>query len=316
MDTNVKFTQIDSFDLDTEGLFEHRDNVRLQLYYAYNAFAVLTAVDVAVTTSLLWCSWRKAGMSDKVPDFLSHFLMLCVLTRPQITNLMLYAVVPLYSILSLLLMIFTIVFSPVGIPNFTSFAAFQGANLASHLLLTGFSITILFIVLFMSVKKVWWNLGGVGSCSSIVTLVFSLNNSNQENLRSSSSTGHLSCSTSTPRRPRLLKLDIMLPSPGSRCLTANRRCIQRRALRQCNMYSTLSRSHTSPVLGRILLPLLHQCKQAPACILLPLLHQYKQALARIHHHNQTRERWYLRRKRDSMSHRLDSMVSDKKTMDP
>ncbi|KAJ7822360.1 hypothetical protein B0H13DRAFT_2127130 [Mycena leptocephala] len=165
MDTNVKFTQIDSFDLDTEGLFEHRDNVRLQLYYAYNAFAVLTAVDVAVTTSLLWCSWRKAGMSDKVPDFLSHFLMLCVLTRPQITNLMLYAVVPLYSILSLLLMIFTIVFSPVGIPNFTSFAAFQGANLASHLLLTGFSITILFIVLFMSVKKVWWNLGGVGEPS-------------------------------------------------------------------------------------------------------------------------------------------------------
>jgi len=144
----VKFTQIDSFNLDiSEGLLEHRDNVRLQLYYAYNAFAVLMAVDVAVTTSLLWRSWRKAGMSDKI------------------TNLMLYAVVPLYSIISLLLMIFTIVFSPVGIPSFTSFAAFQGANLASHFLLTGFSITILFIVLFMSVKKVWWNLGGVGEPS-------------------------------------------------------------------------------------------------------------------------------------------------------
>ncbi|KAJ7852309.1 hypothetical protein B0H13DRAFT_2284360 [Mycena leptocephala] len=136
--------QIDAFELDTEAIVEHRDNVRLQLYYAYNAFAVLMAVDVAVTTSLLWRSWRKAGMSDKI------------------TNLMLYAVVPLYSILSLFLMIFTIVFSPVGIPNSAGVAVFEGANIASNLLITGFSITILFIVLFMSVKKVWWNLGGVG----------------------------------------------------------------------------------------------------------------------------------------------------------
>jgi hypothetical protein len=100
----------DNIELLPEAFLEKRENVRLQLYYAYNAFAVLTAVDVAVTTSLLWRSWRKAGMSDKVPDFHSHFLTLHVLTRPQITNLMLYTVVPLYSILSLLLMIFTIVF--------------------------------------------------------------------------------------------------------------------------------------------------------------------------------------------------------------
>ncbi|KAJ7913045.1 hypothetical protein B0H13DRAFT_514066 [Mycena leptocephala] len=134
----------DNIELLPEPIFEKRENVRLQLYYAYNAFAVLTAVDVAVTTSLLWRSWRKAGMSDKI------------------TNLMLYTVVPLYSILSLLLMIFTIVFSPVGILNSASAAVFEGANLADNLLLTVFSITILCIVLFMSVKKVWWNLGGVG----------------------------------------------------------------------------------------------------------------------------------------------------------
>ncbi|KAJ7852298.1 hypothetical protein B0H13DRAFT_40034 [Mycena leptocephala] len=142
MDTNVKLTQTD-FLIEFEDLLQQRDNVRLQLYYAFNAFAVLTAVDVAVTTLLLWRSWRKAGMSDKI------------------TNLMLYAVVPLYSILGLFLMIFTIVFSPVGIPNSASVAVFEGASLASNLLITGFSITILFIVLFMSVKKVWWNLGGV-----------------------------------------------------------------------------------------------------------------------------------------------------------
>jgi hypothetical protein len=70
MDTDVKLSQID-FLIEFEDLLQHRENVREQLDYAYSAFAILTAVDVAVTTLLLWRSWRKAGMSDKVPDFLS-----------------------------------------------------------------------------------------------------------------------------------------------------------------------------------------------------------------------------------------------------
>ncbi|KAJ6511290.1 hypothetical protein C8R47DRAFT_729566 [Mycena vitilis] len=140
MDTNVRFATTDiSFDE-----IDHRFTVDNQLYYVYTTFAVLMGVDVAVTTVLLWRGWKKAGIPDKI------------------TNIMLYAVVPLYSVLCLFYMIFTIVFSPSGIPSSATRATFEGADIADSLLITGFTITIMFMVLFLSVKKAYWNPNGIG----------------------------------------------------------------------------------------------------------------------------------------------------------
>ncbi|KAF7343448.1 hypothetical protein MVEN_01777600 [Mycena venus] len=147
MDTAVKFNDTDRFESRLYREYLHRIQVRQQLNYVFNAFAILMVIDVAVTTSLLWRAWRKAGISDKI------------------TNLMLYVVVPLYSIFGLLLMIFTILFSPSGLSADAGPEVFEGANLAYSILVTGISITILFFILALSVKKAYWNPGGVAEPS-------------------------------------------------------------------------------------------------------------------------------------------------------
>ncbi|KAJ7326487.1 hypothetical protein DFH08DRAFT_340609 [Mycena albidolilacea] len=139
MDTNVKLTNID-FDFSD---YHHRILVRQQLSYVFNTFAVLMVVDVAVTTTLLWRAWKKAEVSDKI------------------TNLMLYVLVPIYFVFGLLLVIFTILFSPSGLSNDADVSVWEGANLAYSILVTGVSITILFFILALSIKKQYWNSGGV-----------------------------------------------------------------------------------------------------------------------------------------------------------
>ncbi|KAJ7177996.1 hypothetical protein C8R46DRAFT_1212720 [Mycena filopes] len=144
MDINVKYYTTDYF-LDNPDALDHRITVRNQLNYAYMSFAVLTAVDVAVTTVLLWRAWKKntARSSDKI------------------TNVMLYAVLPLYSLLSLLLMIFTIVFSTSGIPPTASATAFESASLADELLVTLLSFAVIVVILVLSIRKVDWTHDGV-----------------------------------------------------------------------------------------------------------------------------------------------------------
>jgi hypothetical protein len=147
MATTVKYNNLDLFELQEFGLdgdFKHRRLVQQQLFYVFNAFAVLMVIDVAVTTALLWRAWKKAGMPDKI------------------TNLMLYVLVPLYSIYGLLLMIFTIVFSPSGLPDTSAPTVFESADIASSVLITGTIIAIFFFILSMSGRKPYWNPGGVG----------------------------------------------------------------------------------------------------------------------------------------------------------
>ncbi|KAJ7291237.1 hypothetical protein C8J57DRAFT_212487 [Mycena rebaudengoi] len=149
MDTNVKIAN-GSF-TGRIGRLErvHRTQVIQQLSYAFASWSVLLGVDIAVTTLLLWRSWRSAGISDKI------------------TNVMLYAVAPLYMLLSLFIMIFTIIWSPKGpiyAKRFASFEVFEkaseSANLANSLLVTGTSIAIMITLLVMSAKKTFWNIGG------------------------------------------------------------------------------------------------------------------------------------------------------------
>ncbi|KAJ7164929.1 hypothetical protein C8R46DRAFT_300965 [Mycena filopes] len=144
MDINVKYYTTDYF-LDNPDALDHRITVRNQLNYAYMSFAVLTAVDVAVTTVLLWRAWKRntARSADKI------------------TNVMLYALVPLYSLLSLLLMIFTIVFSTSGLPPTASATAFESASLADELLVTLLSFAVIVVILVLSIRKVDWTHDGV-----------------------------------------------------------------------------------------------------------------------------------------------------------
>ncbi|KAJ7704342.1 hypothetical protein B0H17DRAFT_1039322 [Mycena rosella] len=141
MDTNVQYYT-------TEELFfgdalHHRIVVYQQLFYVFSSFAVLTAVDVVVSTVLLWRGWKNAGIPDKI------------------TNVVLYALVPVYCALSLVIMIFTIIFSPSGLPPTVTVTVVESAGLANTLLATGFSITVIIIILALSIKKANWNIGGV-----------------------------------------------------------------------------------------------------------------------------------------------------------
>ncbi|KAJ7291246.1 hypothetical protein C8J57DRAFT_1587008 [Mycena rebaudengoi] len=90
------------------------------LAYAYGSCVVLMSVDVVVSTVLLWRAWRGAGISDKMP--IGGILVL------QITNLMLYAVVPLWALLSLVNMVFCFVLSPSSIAGDATL--YEGAALA------------------------------------------------------------------------------------------------------------------------------------------------------------------------------------------
>ncbi|KAJ7788101.1 hypothetical protein B0H14DRAFT_269707 [Mycena olivaceomarginata] len=143
MDTNVKLTNTDPDFFDFTD-YDHRILVRQQLLYVFNTFEVLMVVDVAVTTTLLWRAWKKAEKSDKI------------------TTLMLYVLVPIYFVFGLLLVIFTILFSPSGLSNNADVSVWEGAGLANNILVTGVSITILFFILALSIKKQYWNSGGVG----------------------------------------------------------------------------------------------------------------------------------------------------------
>jgi VIT1/CCC1 family predicted Fe2+/Mn2+ transporter len=87
---------------------------------------------------------------------------------------MLYVLVPIYFVFGLLLVIFTILFSPSGLSNDADVSVWEGANLASSILVTGVSITILFFILALSIRKQHWNSGGVGSCYAPSIRVFSL----------------------------------------------------------------------------------------------------------------------------------------------
>ncbi|KAJ7291236.1 hypothetical protein C8J57DRAFT_212497 [Mycena rebaudengoi] len=144
MDTNVKIANGNLTGRIHRAELAHRSLVIDQLSYVYATWYILLGVDIAVTTLLLWRSWRSAGISDKI------------------TNVMLYAVAPLYLLSSLFRMIFTIVWSPQGIianPNVT-LEDVEGANLANSFLVTGTSIAIMITLLVLSAKKTFWNVGG------------------------------------------------------------------------------------------------------------------------------------------------------------
>ncbi|KAK7042413.1 hypothetical protein R3P38DRAFT_315551 [Favolaschia claudopus] len=127
----------------------HRALVRQQLGYVFNAFAILMTVDVAVTTILLRRGWTKARVSDKI------------------TNSFLSVLVPIYSVYGLLLMIFTITFSPSGLGAVTTFTAYEGLVLARTILISGSRVVILsFIVYLCNHKSLWMTSGDAQAASA------------------------------------------------------------------------------------------------------------------------------------------------------
>ncbi|KAJ7057025.1 hypothetical protein C8F01DRAFT_1372337 [Mycena amicta] len=143
MDTNVKYFAGDFDRFFGEDALQQRINTGNGLFYSYQSFAILSFIDIVVTSIVLWRGWRKAGISDRV------------------SNLMLYAIVPLYCFMSLFTMIFVIVFSPHGLPDSASLSAFESADLANALLITLCSIAIIVVILVMGVKRAWWGADGV-----------------------------------------------------------------------------------------------------------------------------------------------------------
>ncbi|KAJ7135361.1 hypothetical protein C8R43DRAFT_955909 [Mycena crocata] len=141
LDTNVKYYLTDELRLGSA--IHHRIVVYQQLYYTYISFAIFTAIDVVVSSILSWKSWKNAAIPDKI------------------TNMILYGVVPLYSLLSLVFMIFTIMFSDDGLPRSAGIAVFEGASLANTLLATSLILSIVVVILTMSIRKSNWTVGGV-----------------------------------------------------------------------------------------------------------------------------------------------------------
>ncbi|KAK7019858.1 hypothetical protein R3P38DRAFT_2782164 [Favolaschia claudopus] len=126
----------------------HRALVRQQLGYVFNAFAILMTVDVAVTTILLRRGWTKARVSDKI------------------TNSFLSALVPIYSVYGLLLMIFTITFSPSGLGAVITFTAYEGLLLAHTILISGSRVAILSFIVYLCNHKSFWMSSGDAQAGS------------------------------------------------------------------------------------------------------------------------------------------------------
>ncbi|KAJ7094077.1 hypothetical protein B0H15DRAFT_151783 [Mycena belliarum] len=144
METNVRYYLRDD---DERRFLTRRQLARRiityqQLFYAFSSFAILMGVDVIVSATLLWRAWKNAAISDKV------------------TNIMLYVVAPLYGLLSLVIMIFTIVFSPSGLPRSAGRAAFESASLANVLLATGLLLAVATTLLVLALRKRNWTPGG------------------------------------------------------------------------------------------------------------------------------------------------------------
>ncbi|KAF7292928.1 hypothetical protein MIND_01191900 [Mycena indigotica] len=138
-DTNVKFYNTTQF-RGTRGRQALRSRISTgnSLFYAFQSFVILSFIDILATSIVLWRGWRRAGISDRV------------------TNVLFYVITPLYCFMALFTMIFTIVFSPNGLPDSASLSTLESANLASVLLTTLCSIGIIIVILVASVKKGWW----------------------------------------------------------------------------------------------------------------------------------------------------------------
>ncbi|KAF7366677.1 hypothetical protein MSAN_00925600 [Mycena sanguinolenta] len=160
MATSVKYDNPDTystiFGLDGTGEADylHRLHVQSQLFWTHNSFIVLTGIDVVATTVVVWRGWRKAGLTD------------------TITSRLLTVLAPLYSLFCILVMAFTIVFSPSGPAGSdrATLNTIESSNLADNILVTGSSIAILFFILAISVRRVWWDAdayGGSGMAASV-----------------------------------------------------------------------------------------------------------------------------------------------------
>ncbi|KAJ7291235.1 hypothetical protein C8J57DRAFT_1271889 [Mycena rebaudengoi] len=145
LDTNVQFYTGDLARLLFRSRLKHRIMITQALTYVFWSFAVLMGVDVAVSTVLLSRAWRGAEISDKI------------------TKVMLYVIVPLWALLSLVNMIFAIIFSPSGLPTNSTLQAYQGAALANSLLAVGLGFGIIITLLFMSAKRTFWTSGGAAT---------------------------------------------------------------------------------------------------------------------------------------------------------
>nr|GAT47514.1 predicted protein [Mycena chlorophos] len=139
MNLNVEVYNGDFFtSVGGEEKLQSHANTANNLFYAGQSFIVLSFIDVLITSIVLWRGWRAAGISDRV------------------SNLLLYAITPLYCLMSLFTMIFLIVFSPHGLPATTGLDGLEGADLADQLLPTLCAIVILFLMVLAGAKKSWW----------------------------------------------------------------------------------------------------------------------------------------------------------------
>lgn len=162
-DTNASLEQYQ-----LELWLNQRQKVWNDLFYTFDAFVVLTGVVVAVSTILLWRAGRAAGIRDKVLAY--HSFVSAESDNPilcQITNIMFYAVAPLYAAYNLFTFIFTIVFSNHGLPATSSQAAFEAATLAQNLLLLGSYFVVAFVLIFMSNRTNWIIQGGTVQPSTV-----------------------------------------------------------------------------------------------------------------------------------------------------
>ncbi|KAJ7628520.1 hypothetical protein FB45DRAFT_39647 [Roridomyces roridus] len=124
--------------------YVHRLHIAQKLYYIYAAFAALTAFDVVLSAVLLWRAFKDAAIPDKI------------------ANLTLLGIAPVYSALSLLLVVFTIIFSPRGIKlSIANLDAVEGANLAASLLMPLCSIVMMILILAMTGREANWTPGNI-----------------------------------------------------------------------------------------------------------------------------------------------------------
>lgn len=125
-----------------EQWFNQQQNLTYAIGYAFSSFVVFTGIVVVVSTLLLWRAGRAAGIKDKIINF------------------MLYAVTPLYAAYNLFTFIFTIVFSNRGLPPTSSQTTFESAVLANNILLLLSYFAVAFSLVFMTINRTNWNIGG------------------------------------------------------------------------------------------------------------------------------------------------------------
>jgi hypothetical protein len=128
------------------------------LTYTFYAFVIVSTVDVIVAAVLLSGAARKASISDKVCRA-THFRS-PVTNAPfaQVTNIVLFAVTPLYTLFNLSHLVFLITLSPSGLPKAgATVTTIRSADLAQKVIENLLVFLIFAVLLFLSFNRASWD---------------------------------------------------------------------------------------------------------------------------------------------------------------